>query len=116
MSDFNDVNLWKLIFESAKYIFSWIGSIITGLVLLIIGINRRNFNIWVSEHNEMLSFYRDKTGKSALELSTKKEKEWQEVIEEIKKIKHDIAQIRQDKVNLTTVFDDIHEIANSIKK
>lgn len=107
MAEVNDINIWGLIIDTGKVVFNWIGAIITTLLMIIIGITRKDFKLWLSEHNEMLIYFRDKTSNSAKKLEIKEERDWEDVIELLrelqeqnKKIQHDVNGARQDTRNL----------------
>lgn len=107
MAEVNDINVWGLIIDTGKVVFNWIGGIITALIMIVIGITRKDFKLWLKEHNEMLTYYRDKTSNSAKKLEVKEDRDWEDVInmlkglqEQNKKIQHDVNGARQDTRNL----------------
>jgi predicted negative regulator of RcsB-dependent stress response len=70
------------------------------------------------EYKAVVEDYKQRNSPKYLEaikvIKDKEKEEFNEIIKVIKDLKHDVNQLRQDKVNLETVFKEIHDIRNSL--
>lgn len=110
----NNADALDLIWETVKYIGIGILSIISMFFLWLLGKYR-------SEHEQMYLRYVEENGTKAKELAEKHNQEFAEIIAEIKEMKHQVNQLRQNQTNigafakqLERIEDDVHELKGKI--
>lgn len=70
------------------------------------------------EHKLLIKDYNDRHSPNAViaikELKDKEKEEFKEIITTLKELKHDVNQLRQDKINLSTFFKQLNDISDEI--
>ena len=115
MAEVNDVNSWGLFIDFIKLLANWIGAFITAIFMLIIGVTRNDFKKWMQEHNEMLSYIRDKTGGSAMELQAIKEQENVKYHKDVADLKHKFSSLEMQLKPILSRMADEEDVLEEVK-